>query len=324
MASFDSSFDSMSVLHDITTQAASGTRSSDLACNVEDANERRFTMTDSDYDDDEYSSFCSSGSLSASTSLTSLSSSSSSEGIPTRPSSSQGWNFDGAWDVGELNHTPKPRSLAPHDVYLNDVHADPAERGLTDSPFLIAQYVARQLRAGIEEDFIPWSPDPQTPPQTPRISTPPLKGPPTRQYTNLLKALELNSPCISAMKLPGTPSNPSFRSMVSPLPSLPTIMITAPSTEQATPMICNGNIGDAIDFLTLQYLPRIYASPEQRHSTSLGWVARESDEGSDGGGYYDEDDEDLVLSHVKKTLQAARRPNIGLKGRVVDFFKMRR
>jgi hypothetical protein len=133
MASFDSSFDSMSLLHDITTQAASGTRSSDLPCNMEDANERKSTMTGSDYDDDEYS-FCSSGSLSTSTSLTSLSSSSSSEGIPTRPSSSQGWNFDGAWDVGEPNHTPKPRSLAPHDVYVNDVYGDPAERGLTDSP----------------------------------------------------------------------------------------------------------------------------------------------------------------------------------------------
>ena len=134
MASFDSSFDSISLLHDITTQAASGTRSSDLACSMEDANERRSTMTGSDYDDDEYSSFCSSGSLSTSTSLTSLSSSSSSEEIPTRPSSSQGWNFDGAWDVGELNHTPKPRSLAPHGVYLNDVYGDPAQHGLTDSP----------------------------------------------------------------------------------------------------------------------------------------------------------------------------------------------
>jgi hypothetical protein len=133
MASFDSSFDYMSLLHDITTQAASGTRSSDLPCSMEDANERRSTMTGSDYDDDEYSSFCS-GSLSTSTSLTSLSSSSSSEGIPTRPSSSQGWNFDGAWDVGEPNHTPKPPSLAPHGVYVNDVYGDPAERGLTDSP----------------------------------------------------------------------------------------------------------------------------------------------------------------------------------------------
>ena len=111
--------------------------------------------------------------------------------------------------------------------------------------------------------------------------------------------------------------------MHSPLPSLPTIMITAPSSEQATPMICNGNIRDTIDFLTLQYSPRICTSPEQQHGTSLGWGARGGDEGSDNG-YYDEDDEDLVLSHVKKTLQAARHPNVGLKGRVVDFFKMRR
>jgi hypothetical protein len=86
-------------------------------------------------------------------------------------------------------------------------------------------------------------------------------------------------------------------------------------------MICNGNIGNAINFLTLQYSPRICASPDQQHGSSLGW--RASDEGSDDG-YYDEDDEDLALSHVKKTLQAARHPNIGLKGRVADFFKMRR
>jgi len=134
MAPFHSYFDSMSPLHDITTQAASGTRSSDLPCNMEDANERRSTMTGFDYDDDDEYSFCSSGSLSTSTSLTSLSSSSSSEGIPTRPSSGQGWNFDGAWDVGELNHAPKSRSLAPHDVCVNDIDGDPAERGLTDSP----------------------------------------------------------------------------------------------------------------------------------------------------------------------------------------------
>jgi len=107
-----------------------------------------------------------------------------------------------------------------------------------------------------------------------------------------------------------------------PLPSLPTIMITAPSTEQATPMICNGNIEDAIDFLTLQYSPRICPSPEQWHGPSLGWGATYSDEGSDDG-YY-EDDEDLALIHVKKTLQAARHPNVGLKGRVIDLFKMRR
>jgi hypothetical protein len=125
------------------------------------------------------------------------------------------------------------------------------------------------------------------------------------------------------MKFQGTPTNPSFHSMDSPLPSLPTIMITAPSTEQATPMICNGNMGGAIDFLTLQYSPRVCASPDQWHGPGLQWGARASDEGSDDG-HYDEDDEELPLIHVKKTLQAARHPNIGLKGRVADFFKMRR
>lgn len=134
MALFHYSFDSMSVLHDITTQAAAGTRSSNIFFNMEDANEHRSTMAGSDYGDDGHASLCSSGSLSTSTSLTSVSSSSCSEGIPTRPSSGQGWNFDGAWDVGEPNHTPKPQIPVPNDVHISDVYGDPTERGLTDSP----------------------------------------------------------------------------------------------------------------------------------------------------------------------------------------------
>ena len=41
-----------------------------------------------------------------------------------------------------------------------------------NSQFLIAQYVAGQLRASMEEDFTPWTPEMQTPTMTPKVSTP--------------------------------------------------------------------------------------------------------------------------------------------------------
>lgn len=110
--------------------------------------------------------------------------------------------------------------------------------------------------------------------------------------------------------------------MVSPfLPSLPTVMITAPSTEQATPMLSCAGVTEAADFLTLQYSPRTRSSGRQ-DSTSFGWGAQGIDEGSDDDSQYEGDDEDMVLSHVKKALQASRRLKIGLKERVPGFFKM--
>jgi len=135
MAPFYSPFDSISPLHDITTQAAAGTRSSHLSYNMEDVDEHRSMKSFPDYDDESLS-FCSSGTLSTSLSLTSLSSFSSiSEDVPTRLSSSQEWSFDGAWSIEESNYTPKLRSpVPPIGVHINDDCGDPAEHRPIDSP----------------------------------------------------------------------------------------------------------------------------------------------------------------------------------------------
>ena len=124
---YRSATDSMSLLHDITTQAA-GTQSSNYFSFQGDGDEPASTMIT--YDDDDFSSF---GTLSTSASLTSLSSSSSDE-IPTRPSSGQGWSFDGAWSIGDPIYTPKSQNQMPPGVHVNDSYGDPAERDLIDRP----------------------------------------------------------------------------------------------------------------------------------------------------------------------------------------------
>jgi len=109
------------------------------------------------------------------------------------------------------------------------------------------------------------------------------------------------------------------------LPPLPIIMVTAPSSDHSTPMICAFDAVNAPDLLTLRYSPRVRASPVQWANpiSESGWI--ESDTESEGGSHSDDDDDDdVALSHVKRTLQAARRPKIGLRGRIAGFFGMRR
>ena len=129
-----------------------------------------------------------------------------------------------------------------------------------------------------------------------------------RQYEDLIKVLK-QSPYVPQR-------HPRFQT---PNPSLPTIMITAPSYEQATP-----NVADAetSDLLTLQYSPRPREWMEQYLSPQIGRGEVAGDDDSDNVSQYDDDD--VVLSRVKRSLQEARRPKLGLKGRTVGFFKMRR
>lgn len=119
----------MSFLYDITTQAA-GTRSFNSSSFKGDGDQPISTMPIYDYDDE---SFCSSGTLSTSTSLTSLSSSISDDEILTRPSSSQGWSFDGAWSIGEPVYTPKFQSQSSLSIHIDDHDKDLTERGLIES-----------------------------------------------------------------------------------------------------------------------------------------------------------------------------------------------
>jgi hypothetical protein len=73
--------------------------------------------------------------MSASSSRTSLSSDSSDE-LPTRPSSKAGWEYEGAWSVGNTVDTNGLLSnhIHPLVVDANDLHCDPAETDLTKSP----------------------------------------------------------------------------------------------------------------------------------------------------------------------------------------------
>ncbi|KIM27830.1 hypothetical protein M408DRAFT_329770 [Serendipita vermifera MAFF 305830] len=317
----DSMTDSMSLLHDITTQAAAGTQSSDHFVSFKGDGDE-FTSTTISYDDYDDESLCTSGTLSASTSLTSLSSTSSDE-IPTRPSSSQGWSFDGAWSVGEPTYTPKYHSDVLPDVHFNDTYGDPAEQGLIESPFLIAQYVACQLRASIEEDLRPSTPDMQTPVLTPKLPTLGLNSPGTGRYGDLIQALNLLSPYPPTMNASRAHYPNSTPSPL--LPTIPTIMVTAPSSEQATPMTGNLQFEEALGPLTLHYSPRPRGWLEQRAQMPVG-PREETGDGfdSDDSQYDDEDDDDVALSHVKRSLQEARHPKLGLKGRVVELFRMRR
>jgi hypothetical protein len=110
--------------HDITTQATSGTRPALTF------NDQRYSFISASEDSTSYCSL-----MSASSSRTSLSSDSSDE-LLTRPSSRAGWEYEGAWSVGNNVDTSGLLfdHIHPQVVDANDLHCDPAETDLTKSP----------------------------------------------------------------------------------------------------------------------------------------------------------------------------------------------
>lgn len=113
--------------HDITTQATSGTRPTLRFDNP------RYSFSSTYSTSEDASSY---GSLmSASSSRTSLSSDSSDE-LPTRPSSPAGWEYEGAWSVGKVEAADEIlwHNVQTKVVDTDDLHCDPAESSLTNSP----------------------------------------------------------------------------------------------------------------------------------------------------------------------------------------------
>jgi len=286
--------------HDITTQATSGTRPALTF------NDQRYSFISASEDSFSFSSF-----ISASSSRTSLSSDSSDE-LPTRPSSRAGWEYEGAWSIGNTVDTSGLLSF----VDANDLHCDPAETDLTKSPLLIAQFVAQQLRADVLDDFLPWSgssPDPQTPtPKSPAWI--PMPASPRPHYADLIAALGLNSPSCSPRPFTSTNSISISRHGVPATPPVPTIMVTAPSSDPPSPVFRYNSVGYelAANSLMIQWCAR-------RNTSSGNALAVNSD--ADDGTNSDDDDDDISLSDVKRNLET--RSRYGLRGKVLALLKRR-
>lgn len=230
------------------------------------------------------------GLLSVSSSMTSTASTNSSyDELPTRPSSSQGWTFEGAWSVG----VPEPVQARHADADV-DLTGDPGEAKLCNSPFLIAQYVALQLRADSTDDFSPLPQTQGTPGFrfTPKIQNRRASG----SYTDLIDALGLRTPRMPSRRA----TFPAYTSPRFTAPVVhPTIMITAPSSEtQTSPVVEDDKL------LTTYYSPRL---PLDEEATPLVPPMHQFQE------EYDPED-DICLSQVQRNLKEASRAEQLSKG----------
>jgi hypothetical protein len=137
------------------------------------------------------------------------------------------------------------------------------------------------------------------------IHLPPPPEPKNKPYGDLLSALGLgNSPTwdfpvdvtldspLDEEEVP-TPSTSS-----SELPEIPTIMVTAPSSEPASPLARNG-FEERVGLLTTYYSP----SQGRKPRSFLQFDDEETQSGYEGGEY---DEDDIVLSEVRKSLQLSK------------------
>jgi hypothetical protein len=102
-------------------------------------------------------------------------------------------------------------------------------------------------------------------------------------------------------------------------PPVPTIMVTAPSSDPPSPVFRYNSVGYelAANSLMIQWCAR--------RSTSSGNVPAErmtnGEFDDDGSNSDDDDDDDISLSDVKRNLET--RPRFGLRGKVLALLRRR-